>query len=375
MNGVVNEFLTSTRTYDYEQVCGALNSEATYPDEFEIPREYTGTLKEQRTSCCVGCVIAQIAEEIYRRKTGDRKEMSEDAAYGMLRSEDSTMSGMLVESALDYWRKIGTVGKDVFNYVEDMPELKKLIQKCPEIYDIAKQNRIGGYASLNYGADRKDLLIKQELSKENPLPLLAIAPRYFGESHCIELVGWNDKTNRYKVKNSHGAKWYDNGFGEIPKTSIDKVYVIIPEEIVLPFTDVEDTEWYCKPIKTLYYSGLVNGYPDNTFRPNDYMTRAEVASLIYNIMSRNDDRFKIINTLLNETTKSKGGTHMIEWVKAAGIRAVKTFAQTAASLITVGAVMSDISWGAVISTACVAAIYSVLTSLAGLPEVKVEVKE
>ena len=58
-----------------------------------------------------------------------------------------------------------------------------------------------------------------------------------------------------------------------------------------------------------------------------------------------------------------------EWIKAAGIRAIKTFAQTAASLITVGAVVSDIQWGVVFSSAAVAAIYSLLTSLAGLPEV------
>lgn len=58
-----------------------------------------------------------------------------------------------------------------------------------------------------------------------------------------------------------------------------------------------------------------------------------------------------------------------EWIKKAGIRAIKTFAQTAASLVTVGAVMSEIKWGIVFSSAAVAAIYSLLTSLAGLPEV------
>lgn len=57
------------------------------------------------------------------------------------------------------------------------------------------------------------------------------------------------------------------------------------------------------------------------------------------------------------------------WAQAAAVRAVKTFAQTAASLITVGAVISDISWGLVFSSATVAMIYSLLTSVAGLPEV------
>lgn len=58
------------------------------------------------------------------------------------------------------------------------------------------------------------------------------------------------------------------------------------------------------------------------------------------------------------------------WIKAAGIRAIRTFAQTAASLITVGALMSEVSWGVVFSAAAVAGIYSLLTSVAGLPEIK-----
>ena len=60
----------------------------------------------------------------------------------------------------------------------------------------------------------------------------------------------------------------------------------------------------------------------------------------------------------------------MKWIKAAGIRAIKTFAQTAASLITVGAVLSEIEWVTVLSASVVAFIYSLLTSLAGLPEIK-----
>lgn len=61
---------------------------------------------------------------------------------------------------------------------------------------------------------------------------------------------------------------------------------------------------------------------------------------------------------------------MKKWIRAAAVRAAKTFAQTAASLVTVGAVMSEINWATVLSAAAVAAIYSLLMSIAGLPEVK-----
>ena len=57
------------------------------------------------------------------------------------------------------------------------------------------------------------------------------------------------------------------------------------------------------------------------------------------------------------------------WLKAAGIRAVKTMAQTALASITVGATINEVNWIAVAGTAAVAGVASILTSLAGLPEV------
>ena len=57
------------------------------------------------------------------------------------------------------------------------------------------------------------------------------------------------------------------------------------------------------------------------------------------------------------------------WWKAAGIRAAKTFAQTAVATMSVGMAVDEIDWLRVVSVAGVAAICSLLTSLAGLPEV------
>lgn len=58
-----------------------------------------------------------------------------------------------------------------------------------------------------------------------------------------------------------------------------------------------------------------------------------------------------------------------KWTKAAGIRAIKTVAQTAAATTATAAVMSEVNWVMVGSASLLAGILSLLTSVAGLPEV------
>ena len=59
-----------------------------------------------------------------------------------------------------------------------------------------------------------------------------------------------------------------------------------------------------------------------------------------------------------------------KWLKAAGIRAVTTMAQTAVSMLTVGQAVLDVNWVNVLSVSAVAGVISMLTSVAGLPEVE-----
>jgi hypothetical protein len=61
-----------------------------------------------------------------------------------------------------------------------------------------------------------------------------------------------------------------------------------------------------------------------------------------------------------------------DWIKAAGIRAIKTFAQTMVGSIAVGAAFNEVDWIRALSVSGVACVLSLLTSLAGLPEIDQE---
>lgn len=66
----------------------------------------------------------------------------------------------------------------------------------------------------------------------------------------------------------------------------------------------------------------------------------------------------------------KPNVNTMKWAKAAGVRAVKTVAQTAVAMIGTAAVMNAVDWKMVVSASALSGVVSILTSIAGIPEVK-----
>ncbi len=297
--GVQKELVSHIRDYDFETVCGAIGE--SFPEEYEIPRENTGTLKDQGyVGACVAETIAQISEYWYSNQLKSPIEMSEGFIYGALRKEDSKSEGMIVSVALDLWRKIGTLPKKYFDVLKEMPEMKNVVEKFPEFYDLASKYKLSGYVSLNYSNTKRDNAIKEALTKYQ-YGLVAVSDDGFpGGGHCIQLTGWNDKKDTYKFKNSWGETYGDKGFAEISKKKINRVYLPLFEEVTMPFTDVKKDDWFYDDVQAMNFAGLIKGTSETTFEPYKPLTRAEACALFNRFAKEIDKQRDLLNKVGRE---------------------------------------------------------------------------
>ena len=281
------------RLFDYEKVCGEVGNE--FPKKFSLAGRVT-VKNQENTSACLACTLASVAEYIWG------KEMSEGFNYGMFREERDKNPGLYFTKALNRAMKIGFVPFDDFGILQEMPDIRDLVKKFPELLEIGQKHRISGYADLySSNKTKRDNAIKDALTKGN-IGLVAASYNYFNEGHAIMLTGWDDEQDAYEFQNSWGEEFGDKGIAYIPKDEIDEACAIFVDEIELPFEDVPKDSWYYKPIKNMYMSGLINGTTEKTFEPDRPITRAEVAAIVDRLCAAEEENngriFKVINELI-----------------------------------------------------------------------------
>ena len=319
----VSEGIPSIRLYEYEKVCGSVG-DVQFPEEFCLNTVEMGkVIKNQgMVGACVACATStaieavklrsslnleeseELTEEMFNSlidKIFDNDEISEGYTYGTCRRETSKNPGMNVAFALDCLRNQGTVPKKYFDILEEMPDMKTTTSKFPELKKIAEKYKIESYVKLhNNNKTKRDNLIKDALVKHR-VPLVCVSPSAFGGPHCICIVGWNDKTDSWKIKNSWGEKYGNKGIAEVKRSKISsEVYLLMDKEIKVPFVDVKEDDWFYSAVKHVYMSDLMNGKTETTFNPNEAMTRAEFATVVSRLMEKIDERFENLNKVLEE---------------------------------------------------------------------------
>ena len=301
-NGVIDG-PTPIRDYEYAIACGASAISDTFPKHFELNDDEIGSIVFDQGSvgACVACALSCALECAKKKTMGEEIVFSEGWAYGTLRDTWIKGYGLIIAEAINQLIKKGNVPKKVFNMLDEMPTMKEITDKFPEFIEIAKKYTIKSYFAIHNGDRttglRKDLEIKDSLVKYRT-PLIACSPKHYGESHCILIIGWDDDTNKYKIKNSWGASYGKNGTEFINKDYISEVYLLLDEEAVLPFKDVNKSDWFYKNLKNCYYSGIVNGKSETEFDPEANVTRAELVAIIDRLMAKVDARSDAITRMI-----------------------------------------------------------------------------
>ena len=300
--GVIDEHIVDSRLYNYETICAS--SQIAFPVVYELPKENCGKIKNQGSvGACAACAMTALGEVLYGILTGEKEEMSEGWAYGSYRNEDSIGEGLIVSQALDYWKTKGMLPKKYFDILYEMPDMKNMLKDYPELDEIAKRFKINGYVSINWAdKERKDFEIKDAITKYG-YGLIAVIPNFDrGQSHAVLITGWNDTNNTYIFQNSWGTNYGSrkDGFGAISKDRESYVYLVLLNGLELPFTDVNKNDWFYKNVKNNYFSGIMKGTSETTFEPDKNLTRAEAAALIDRIRKEYDERFAILNKVIEE---------------------------------------------------------------------------
>lgn len=302
-NGVINS-VSPIRDYEYSVISGS--TEKNFPIEYTV--KYTGAeIKDQGNyPFCVACALATVLEAWIQKICGENIIISETFNFGALRKNALAINGMIHSEALKMQTEIGSVSKDIFDVILGMPEIYNEIQKISGLFEEAKKWRFANYVKLNNGDTKtgrqKDLEIKDALTKYD-VPLFAISPHHFGGSHAIAIIGWDDNSDSYIIKNSWGESYGDKGNAKIPKSAIREVYLLLYEPIKLPFTDVKEDDWFYDYVKQAYLSGIINGKTETTFEPDMNITRAEAAAMISRLENKIDKAIEMMNDVLRMEIK------------------------------------------------------------------------
>ncbi len=283
----------SKKLLDYNGAfrCGASTIEL--PSEFMLEKRYIPDCRDQGSvGSCVGFAITNIMQILNYKETGKRDRFSAGYVYAMCREKEDVYEGMFIRKALDHLINTGSCFEILFPHNEEMPLIRELADKHPELVKEAYPYRIRGYEIYNSAVKKKKLdAIKSAIINFN-VPILA-STDYYKEPHAICIIGWSDKLQQYYIMNSWGENVGDKGICKINYDSVDWGYLLLDEKnsnALMPFEDVSEDKWYYKAVQHVYNAGIMNGTSESTFAPEKTMTRAEMAQVLVNLCKKLDEQ-------------------------------------------------------------------------------------
>lgn len=286
------------RDYIYQPPSGVV----TYPGGFELERM---PVKNQNTvNSCVAHSIALIKETQEYYETGKKMKFSVGWIYGYRTTGQYQGQGMYPKEALANLKDIGNV------LIEDFPEnfeyaaLASLVnERKSKCLNNATKYKISSYMRTTNTASVKSCIY----DKKSPVMIVCdIYDSFYNTgadgkvanksgalhgSHAMTIIGWTKISGAeyYVVQNSWGTEWGDNGICYIRPNSdiITDMYTITDKENVkINFSDVENTRWSKDAIDKCVKAGLINGFPDGTFRPSETISREQICTMFAKLLNK-----------------------------------------------------------------------------------------
>lgn len=255
-----------------------------YEDKpMDIPESFTTSFQppyaKQISGNCVAQTIANIMEVMYYNMVHKHEDFSVGFVYGNRTESEYDGEGMTGRMACNHLVKDGNVKSAVFDNPCEVPGIIRAVNKFKEQFPNWKDFT---YVPMRYVRTTKTNEVKKFIMKYN-IPVMAVVKmRKFSVQsgyHAMALYGWNGDIAI--MQNS----WGDDKMPivELPFDDIEEFWLIVPFEIA-NFTDLLPKHWAYDSIIKCVDEKLLMGYPDNTFAPDQGLTRAELAVLIYRMM-------------------------------------------------------------------------------------------
>lgn len=274
----------SARQYYYNTICNVKEEEL--PEKYMV-KNLPSVLDQGSINSCVAHGVAGALSANHLKNTGELIDLSVLLIYGLWRG-DLTGMGMFVESTLENGREIGTSPRE---YAPENLEVPDAISKAKEYakeYPNSMAFKVGSFYKMrensNLASDIKKALYQYDL------PIVTVK-NASSSRHCELIVGWDE--DNFILQNSYGEEWGNKGFHKVPLTTktLDDTYLVLADKVELPFSDTSG-HWAEKYIRNLYFAGIMEGYPDGTFKPDAPITRGELAKVIDEVLKTIDEKIK-----------------------------------------------------------------------------------
>lgn len=259
----------------------------TLPRVFEV--SYLPPIKEQVANSCTAHAITTILSCIWYKLTGEKRDFSIGYSYGNRRETHHKGEGQIMRHVTKSTQKYG----DVFNNIyEDLSEVPDVINNFEATYDTIKDHAkkiVAGYVRIRSEAEAKAFLVKYDV----PLFVGTAVNRFVpggppNAYHAMACTGYGERGVFYN-QNSWGTENFP--CPELVYEAYEEIWGIIPME-KMKFTDVDSDRWSAEAIEEAAQDGIIQGFPDGTFAPEQPLTREQIAVMWERMKRYNEEHFE-----------------------------------------------------------------------------------